>query len=129
VTSNHRLTVGFVGNCQAELLHKAFRGAVPSADYASFYHFLDVAEDRRAVAAADIANCDVLLMQDIQDLEAYPLRDAIPASTKVLTFPFLRFASPWPYDDFNGLRDGAGGTPGGLQGAQPSVHDRSRAGA
>jgi polysaccharide biosynthesis acetyltransferase WcbI-like protein len=105
VASNRRLTVGFVGNCQAELLQKAFRQATPSADYASFYHFFDVAEDRRAMAGADIANCDVLLMQDIQDLEAYPLRDAIPASTKVLSFPFLRFASPWPYDDFNGLRD------------------------
>jgi hypothetical protein len=105
VASNRRLSVGFVGNCQAELLQKAFGAAVPSSDYASFYHFFDVAEDRRAMASADIADCDVLLMQDIQDLESYPLRDAIPASTKVLTFPFLRFASPWPYDDFNGLRD------------------------
>ena len=80
-----------------------FQKAAPSSDFATFYHFFDVTDERRA--GADIANCDVLLMQDIQNLEAYPLRDAIAASTKVLSFPFLRFASPWPYDDFNGLRD------------------------
>jgi hypothetical protein len=107
VASNRRLSVGFVGNCQAELLQKAFQKAAPPSDYASFYHFFDVAEDRRAVAGADLAGCDILLMQDIQDLEFYPLREAIPASAKILTFPFLRFASPWPYDDFNGLRDSA----------------------
>jgi Polysaccharide biosynthesis enzyme WcbI len=102
---NRRLTIGFVGNCQAEVLQKAFQKAAPTADFTTFYHFFDVAEERRPSAGADIAKCDVLLMQDIQNLEAYPLRDAIPASTKVLPFPFLRFASPWPYDDFNGLRD------------------------
>ena len=100
---NRRLTIGFVGNCQAEVLQRAFQKAAPSSDFTTFYHFFDVMDERRA--GADIANCDVLLMQDIQNLEAYPLRDAIAASTKVLPFPFLRFASPWPYDDFNGLRD------------------------
>jgi Polysaccharide biosynthesis enzyme WcbI len=99
--------IGFVGNCQAELLHNAFRGMAPASDFATFYHFFDVSEAARESACADLAACDVLLMQDIQDLDDYPLRTAIPADTRVIRFPYLRFASPWPYDDFNGLRDTA----------------------
>jgi hypothetical protein len=105
MTSKRLWTIGFVGNCQAELLQKVFQKAVPASEINSFYHFFDVPEERRAAAGADVAGCDVLLTQDIQDLEGYPLRDAVAAPTKVIQFPFLRFASPWPYDDFNGLRD------------------------
>ena len=100
-----RRTIGFLGNCQAELLQRAFLETAPSGAFASFYHFFGVAEDRQAAARAELANCDVLMMQDIQDVEIYPLRDAIPSGAKIIRFPFLRFASPWPYDDFNGLRD------------------------
>jgi hypothetical protein len=100
-------TIGFVGNCQAELLQQAFARATPGLGFRSFYHYFDIPEARRRAARADLAGCDILLMQDIQDLESYPLRDAIPARAKTIVFPFLRFASPWPYDDFNGLRDAA----------------------
>jgi hypothetical protein len=102
-----RRVIGFVGNCQAELLHKAFREMAPASDFETFYHFFDMPEAARRSASAELAGCDELLMQDIQDLEDHPLHAAIPASTKIVRFPVLRFASPWPYDDFNGLRDTA----------------------
>jgi len=102
---DHRRIIGFIGNCQAELLHKAFREMAPASDFKTFYHFFDVPEAARQSASADLAACDDLLMQDIQDLEVFPLRPAIPAGTRIVRFPVLRFASPWPYDDFNGMRD------------------------
>ncbi len=107
VVRDGRRRVGFIGNCQAELLHKAFREVAVPADCETFYHFFDVPEAARAAACGDLAACDDLLMQDIQDVEEYPLRAAVPDTTRIIRFPFLRFASPWPYDDFNGLRDGA----------------------
>lgn len=99
------LVVGFVGNCQAELLCKAFRRAVAGSRITAFYHFFDIAGPSLADAHADTAACDVLLLQDIQDVERYPLRGSISNRTKIISFPFLRFAAPWPYDDFNGIRD------------------------
>jgi hypothetical protein len=105
LSQGRRCNVGFIGNCQAELLQRAFQNAAPDGEFASFYHFFDVPDERRAAARADLARCDILMMQDIQDVDLYPLRDAISPSTKLIQFPFLRFASPWPYDDFNGLRD------------------------
>ena len=102
--AGHR-TIGFVGNCQAELLQRAFTKVVPATGFTTFYHFSELAEHQRASAHAELSGCDVLLMQDIQDLDAYPLRQSIPSEAKIVEFPFLRFASPWPYDDFNGLRD------------------------
>jgi hypothetical protein len=97
--------IGFIGNCQAELLHRAFQQVIPLSQFQTFYHFFDVPEASLASARADLATCTLLLMQDIQDLEHYPLREAIGVDTKIIGFPFLRFAAPWPYDDFNGLRD------------------------
>lgn len=102
---DHRRIIGFIGNCQAKLLHKAFREMAPASDFKTFYHFFDVPEAARQSASADLAACDDLLMQDIQDLEDFPLGPAIPAGTRIVRFPVLRFASPWPYDDFNGMRD------------------------
>jgi Polysaccharide biosynthesis enzyme WcbI len=98
--------IGFIGNCQAALLHRGFRRVVP-AYYKTFYHFFDVPETEYDAARADLESCDLLLMQDIQDLEHYPLRDAIRPGAKIIQFPFLRFAALWPFDDFNGMRDGA----------------------
>lgn len=98
-------TVGFIGNCQADLLQRLFQRAIESRPYRSFYHFYELAEAERAQAQDEVAQCDVLFVQDIKNCDDYPLRDAIRAETRVLPFPFLWFAAPWPYDDFNGLRD------------------------
>lgn len=98
------ITVGFVGNCQAELLQRAFAAAAPAA-FTSFYHFFDLGQNKLAAARSEICACDVILMQDIQDAEDYPLRTSLPPDCRIIAFPFLRFASPWPYDDFNGMRD------------------------
>jgi hypothetical protein len=98
-------TIGFVGNCQAELLRRAFAEVLPPSGFTTFYHFFDMTDAECASAQAELSECAVLLMQDIHDVDAYPLRHAIPSDVSVIEFPFLRFASPWPYDDFNGLRD------------------------
>jgi hypothetical protein len=100
-----RRTIGFIGNCQAELLHRAFSRVVSGEEIRSFYHFFDVPEADRAAAAEELAQCDDLLVQDVKNFEDYALRDAIPASTNIMRFPVIWFAAPWPYDDFNGLRD------------------------
>ncbi len=97
-------TIGFIGNCQTELLHRAFSRVAP-AGITSFYHFFDVPEADRATAAAQLAQCDDLLVQDVKNFEDYTLREAIPASANIIRFPVIWFAAPWPYDDFNGLRD------------------------
>jgi Polysaccharide biosynthesis enzyme WcbI len=97
--------IGFIGNCQAALLHRGFRRVAP-AYYKTFYHFFEVPKTAHAAARDDLSSCDLLLMQDIQDLEHYPLRDAIRPGAKIVQFPFLRFAALWPFDDFNGMRDG-----------------------
>jgi hypothetical protein len=100
-----RRVVGFVGNCQAELLSKVFRAMVPVAEFNVFYHFFDVPADAQESCLSDLRSCDDLLLQGIQDIEDYPLHGAMDTRTRVHSFPFLRFASLWPYDDFNGLRD------------------------
>lgn len=100
-----RRSVGFIGNCQTELLHRAFTRVAPAGEIRSFYHFFDVPEAGRAAAAEEVAQCDDLLVQDVKNFEDYTLRDAIPASANIIRFPVIWFAAPWPYDDFNGLRD------------------------
>jgi len=100
-----RRTIGFIGNCQTELLHRAFASIVPADQVRSFYHFFDIADDAREQARAELALCDDLLVQDIKNFEGYGLRNEILPRTNIILFPFLYFAALWPYDDFNGLRD------------------------
>jgi len=92
--------VGFVGNCQAELLSRAFRAAAPGCE--TLYWFCDEAGE---AAAADAARCDIVVLQDIQNVEDWSLYDRVGPAARIVRIPFLRFAAPWPYDDFNGLRD------------------------
>lgn len=114
-----RRVVGFIGNCQTELLQRAFQRIVPAGRIRSFYHFFEISPSERDEARADLDLCDDLLIQDIQNSDYYPLRDAIRADTRVIRFPFLWFAAPWPYDDFNGLRD-----IGARSQDDPSLHTR-----
>jgi hypothetical protein len=102
---DQRRVIGFIGNCQAELLQRAFQCIVPADRIHSFYHFYEISTAEREKARADLDLCDDLLIQDIQNSDDYPLRDGVRAATRVTRFPFLWFAAPWPYDDFNGLRD------------------------
>jgi hypothetical protein len=92
--------VGFVGNCQSELLSRAFRAAAPGCE--TVYRFYDEAGE---AAVADVARCDILVLQDIQNVEDWALYDRVGPGARIVRIPFLRFAAPWPYDDFNGARD------------------------
>ena len=98
-----RRTLVFVGNCQAELLQRAAAAVLPPTEFSVAYRSVDSSQPA-ASDAADPAPGDIVLLQDIQDVEALVGYVVSPGAT-VLRFPFLRFASPWPYDDFNGLRD------------------------
>lgn len=102
---DQRRVIGFIGNCQAQVLQRALRRIAPADRIHSFYHFYEMSAHERETARADLDQCDDLLIQDIQNSDDYPLRDAIRSDTRVIRFPFLWFAAPWPYDDFNGLRD------------------------
>jgi len=99
--------VGFVGNCQIELLQKVFHRTAQNRKIGSFYHFFDISAPMLERARQELETCDILFLQDIQDVEQYPLHESIPQHVPIIRIPFLRFAAPWPYDDFNGLRDHA----------------------
>jgi hypothetical protein len=92
--------VGFVGNCQAELLSRAFQAAAPGSE--TVYWFYDEAGE---AAAADAARCDIVVLQDIQNVEDWSLYDSVGPAARIVRIPFMRFAALWPYDDFNGPRD------------------------
>jgi hypothetical protein len=53
----------------------------------------------------DLDACDMLLIQDIREWEQYPLRDHVRGDLPTLRYPCVRFASPWPFDAFNGPDD------------------------
>jgi Polysaccharide biosynthesis enzyme WcbI len=47
---------------------------------------------------ADFEDADILLQQDIWTWRNHPLRDNLPASLKVVKFPFCYVAVLWPFD-------------------------------
>jgi hypothetical protein len=98
------LGIGFVGNCQTQLLQRAFR-TMTRDHVGSFYHFYEMTPQEELCGREDLARCDTLFVQDIRNFDDYPLRPAIGPHTRIVRFPFLSFAAPWPWDDFNGFRD------------------------
>jgi hypothetical protein len=101
-----RRNVVVIGNCQAETVREGFlRAPALSRRFTAKYHFVGLQKPLHAAARRELAEADLILVQDIQDWEDYPLRDAIPQRAEMITFPFLRFASPWPFDHHNGPDD------------------------
>jgi Polysaccharide biosynthesis enzyme WcbI len=74
-----------------------------SRRYQTKYHF--VGYDLQDVGKRELATCDILLVQDIEDWDDFPLREHVPKGVEVIKFPCLRFASLWPFDSGNGLVD------------------------
>jgi Polysaccharide biosynthesis enzyme WcbI len=100
-----RRVIGLIGNCQTELLYRALCHVLGDTEYECFYHFYEIPPEQEIQARDEIARCDDLLVQDIRNIEEYPLLADIRSDTRMSRFPVLWFAAPWPYDDFNGLRD------------------------
>jgi hypothetical protein len=101
-----RRNVVVIGNCQAETVREGFRRAPAlSRRFTAKYHFVGLQKPLHAAARRELADADLILVQDIQDWEDYPLRDAVPQGVETITFPLLRFASLWPFDHYNGPDD------------------------
>jgi hypothetical protein len=94
-----------IGNCQAEVLAQGFRNTSDVDRFIVKYHFVDLQERFQAAGRSDLAAANIVLIQDISDFDAYPLRSDIPADATTHHFPMLRFATPWPFDSLNGLPD------------------------
>lgn len=94
------------GNCQGSLLAEALR------DHSGFsrlfsvkHHYMELPANLHEQGRRDLDECDMLLIQDIREWEDYPLREHVPAQLPTLRYPCVRFASPWPFDAFNGPDD------------------------
>lgn len=95
-----------VGNCQCSVLVQAFRQAdTLSRNYLAKYHFVMLRPNLYEFARRDIEDCDVLLVQDIDDWNRFPLRDCTRPGAEIIKFPLMRFASLWPFDGWNGPSD------------------------
>lgn len=95
-----------IGNCQCSVLAQAFRqtGSL-NRHYLTKYHFVQLLPNLYEFARRDIEDCDVLLVQDIELWNHFPLRDCIRPGADIVKFPLIRFASLWPFDAWNGPGD------------------------
>lgn len=94
------------GNCQAGLVAEAFRGNTALAgQFRIKHHYMELQPNLHEQGKRDLEACDILLVQDIREWDAYPLRAYVPDNVPIINFPCLRFASLWPFDAFNGPDD------------------------
>ncbi|GGF51749.1 hypothetical protein GCM10007301_08990 [Azorhizobium oxalatiphilum] len=94
------------GNCQGSLVARAFRENPGfSKRFSVKHHFMELPPNLHEQGRRDIEECDLLLIQDIKEWEAYPLRAHVPDDLPTLRYPCVRFASLWPFDAFNGPDD------------------------
>ncbi|WP_376092252.1 WcbI family polysaccharide biosynthesis putative acetyltransferase [Roseomonas sp. CCTCC AB2023176] len=101
-----RANLVIIGNCQAGMIANVFgNDDALHARFAARHHHHALAEPLHEAARRELEAADIVLMQDIRDNDAYPLRDAIPPAARMVTFPCLRLASPWPFDGYNGAGD------------------------
>lgn len=95
-----------IGNCQCSVLVQAFnQSETLNRNYLTKYHFVQLQPNLYEFARRDIEDCDVLLVQDIDLWNRFPLRDCVRPSTEIIKFPLVRFASLWPFDGWNGPGD------------------------
>jgi hypothetical protein len=101
-----RSQIVIVGNCQAYFVLEGFR-RVPSLArrYTAKFHFVALTNPLQELGKRELAECDLLLVQDIHDWQHYPLRDFVPDGIEIVKFPMLHFASLWPFDQYNGPGD------------------------
>lgn len=94
------------GNCQGNLLAEALRYHSGFSRYFSVkHHYMELPANLHEQGRRDLEECDLLLVQDIREWEQYPLRDHVRSDLPTLRYPCVRFASPWPFDAFNGPDD------------------------
>jgi hypothetical protein len=95
-----------IGNCQCSVLVQAFNQVdLLSRSYLTKYHFVQLRPNMHEFARRDMEDCDVLLVQDIEDWKRFPLQDCVRPGADIIKFPLVRFASLWPFDAWNGPSD------------------------
>jgi hypothetical protein len=95
-----------IGNCQAQTVYEALiRTRAFNTRVDAKYHFVGLQQNLHELARNELANCEMLLVQDINDWENYPLRSDIREDLPIIKFPLLHFASLWPFDHYNGPGD------------------------
>jgi hypothetical protein len=105
IVGDPRTRIVVIGNCQAELLTVGFSRLWRPRGLSAKYHFVGLPERFHASGRADLAEADIVLIQDISDFEHYPLKAEIPDRAETHRFPMLRHSTPWPFDSHNGLPD------------------------
>jgi hypothetical protein len=100
-----RKSVLVIGNCQAEVLSHQLRALPLSDRIAVNFHFFDLPEREIEEGKTTVGDADLVLIQDIRNVDEYPLKDYIRSTARIVKFPCLRFASLWPFDGLNGLGD------------------------
>jgi hypothetical protein len=105
IVGDPRTRIVVIGNCQAELLTAGFSRLWRPRGLSAKYHFVGLPQRFHASGRADLAQADIVLIQDISDFELYPLKAEIPDRVETHRFPMLRHSTPWPFDTHNGLPD------------------------
>lgn len=101
-----RKQIVIFGNCQGNLLAEALRHHSGFArHFLVKHHYMELPANLHEQGKRDLDACDMLLIQDIKEWEQYPLRQHVPEHLPTLRYPCVRFASPWPFDAFNGPDD------------------------
>ena len=102
-TGRRKLVI--IGNCQSETLRQGFVRIEPlNRLFEVKYHFVQLPKNLHEFAARDLESCDIVMVQDIRLWDEFPLR--IPCGRgPIVRFPLVRFASPWPFDTWNGPGD------------------------
>ena len=102
--SRHNVLV--IGNCQAETVRLGFERAAPlRTRFKVKYQFVGPQQYLHQRSIQELRESHLLLVQDIREWEAYPLKEFIPDDIEIIRFPLLYFASPWPFDQHSGLND------------------------
>lgn len=101
-----RRNVVIIGNCQAQTVCEALvRSPAFNGRLNARYHFVGLQQNLLEFGRAELEDAEILLVQDIQDWERYPLRSCLREDVRIVKFPLLHFASLWPFDHYNGPGD------------------------
>lgn len=87
------------GNCQTAALYEVLR-RIPAvtARWDVVHHELWAKGDVLERNLAEFDECDVLLQQDVRNWRTHPRAGSLPATTRVVRFPFCYIAALWPFD-------------------------------
>ncbi len=101
-----RRNVLVIGNCQADIIRLGFERAAPlRSRFKVKYHFVGVQEYLHQRSIQELREASLLLIQDIKEWQAYPLKEFVPDDIEIIRFPLLYLASLWPFDQHSWVND------------------------